>query len=722
MLVAPIPHHHRRQSILPSLPSPYFTSPPSPPQQHHFLQPQPETSQPFPYYHHLASYSAPHFSNTCSAVLPSDFAFTDSSDFLPFEGASSHSFDFNFSSSQQQRDVEYRPQEHRNPHNLRIHVYPPNTVPRTADLMPSEQATAGTSWSFGQLTPTSARTHQRESSLSSLGSAGPASPYSHNTSHPQVALPTDPVAGDSYYDADSPYNNQHATIFPKTLTPSHTPQHDSFLDQSFPGYNLQAFSNHHIDNNNFLAMMAIQKQQSSDTDDATNTADRTPSGSANDCIDRRNYSRNAVPKLDRTISDVYQDELYSPSFTITSAAPARPSETGRTALPQGTDVFSQRLQAANNQHLSASANSPAAPSRDRASPFRQGSPLAPPPTFSSTNARSHQVRLGSASQLREQQKAEADAQVIQQQLKRVTPHDSSPKTISPKDALLDYHETDEDASMPLFPSHESPQYRVQNIKQETPQSDGEESSSQQSFRSMATSRRESATSQATSQTFNFVPPSVPGRVQVPQQYSFVSQPPRQPSNMSDRTLEFPASLRSMESSSSSQGQAPDGGAEIQKQLQKPAGAQADAGTYTCTYHGCTLRFETPAKLQKHKREGHRQSAPLTSQQVSPPRATSTDSASSGMTSAALSRNSQAGPHKCDRINPSTGKPCNTIFSRPYDLTRHEDTIHNARKQKVRCHLCTEEKTFSRNDALTRHMRVVHPEVDFPGKTRRRGHD
>ncbi|RMJ20580.1 C2H2 transcription factor, partial [Aspergillus sp. HF37] len=69
--------------------------------------------------------------------------------------------------------------------------------------------------------------------------------------------------------------------------------------------------------------------------------------------------------------------------------------------------------------------------------------------------------------------------------------------------------------------------------------------------------------------------------------------------------------------------------------------------------------------------------------------------------------------------PSTGKPCNSIFSRPYDLTRHEDTIHNARKQKVRCHLCTEEKTFSRNDALTRHMRVVHPDVDWVGKQKRK---
>jgi len=89
-----------------------------------------------------------------------------------------------------------------------------------------------------------------------------------------------------------------------------------------------------------------------------------------------------------------------------------------------------------------------------------------------------------------------------------------------------------------------------------------------------------------------------------------------------------------------------------------------------------------------------------------------------MTSAAL-RNSQAGPHKCERINPSTGKPCNVVFSRPYDLTRHEDTIHNGLKKKTRCQYCTEEKTFSRNDALTRHMRVVHPEIDFGGKTRRR---
>ncbi len=55
----------------------------------------------------------------------------------------------------------------------------------------------------------------------------------------------------------------------------------------------------------------------------------------------------------------------------------------------------------------------------------------------------------------------------------------------------------------------------------------------------------------------------------------------------------------------------------------------------------------------------------------------------------------------------------------YTLTRHEDATHNTHKQKVRCGLCTDEKAFSRADALTRHYRVCHPDVDLPSKRRRR---
>jgi hypothetical protein len=312
--------------------------------------------------------------------------------------------------------------------------------------------------------------------------------------------------------------------------------------------------------------------------------------------------------------------------------------------------------------------------------------------------------------MREQQKAENDARALQRQLERTSPEQTTPKTISPKDVDLVYHESEEDANTPLFPPQQSQSYQSQYRQQPALSQDSEqdENVSQRSYGSMATTRRESSSaystsSQATQQqgTFNFVPPAVAGSVrQIPQQYPFVPQSRRQPSNLSSVSEDFPATLTSMESSSSEY-------APESSENKKPTSTSADTGTYTCTYHGCTLRFDTPAKLQRHKREGHRNSA-----------AAIASGDGTGMTSAAQ-RNSQAGPHKCERINPSTGKPCNTIFSRPYDLTRHEDTIHNARKQKVHCPLCTEEKSFSRNDALTRHLRVVHPDHVDLSKSRRR---
>ncbi len=415
------------------------------------------------------------------------------------------------------------------------------------------------------------------------------------------------------------------------------------------------------------------------------------------------------------MSDVYNDELYSPIFTFTSA-PSQPSQKATQSPSHQSDIFSQRLAAANNQHLRASSHTPL-PNQSRGrSPFRQGSPLAPTSNQAFSAHPSTQVHLGSAAQMREQQKNEEYARALDEHAKRSSPEQNTPKTISPKDALLEYHETEEDAARPLFPPRQAAHYEVaQPTKQEAP-TDIEDSCSQQSFASMATSRRESSsaysnssqTTQRHGSSFNFASPSVPG-VQVLQQYPFVPQQHQSISGMSngaDRTSDYTPNMNSMEA-----------GFNDYSVSKKPMGAKADTGTYTCTYHGCTLRFETPSKLQKHKREGHRQSIPLLG--GSGPSARRESDASGGMTSAALLRNSQAGPHKCERINPSTGKPCNTIFSRPYDLTRHEDTIHTARKQKVRCHLCTEEKTFSRNDALTRHMRVVHPEVDFPGKHRRR---
>ncbi|AOA64099.1 Transcription factor [Komagataella phaffii CBS 7435] len=105
-------------------------------------------------------------------------------------------------------------------------------------------------------------------------------------------------------------------------------------------------------------------------------------------------------------------------------------------------------------------------------------------------------------------------------------------------------------------------------------------------------------------------------------------------------------------------------------------------------------------------------------------------------------------HQCQLVNPTTGQKCFKQFSRPYDLIRHQETIHAERKKIFRCILCETDalrhenrvpayydgckfvsvptesgelarvvlpdqppriskKTFSRGDALSRHVRVKH---------------
>lgn len=74
-------------------------------------------------------------------------------------------------------------------------------------------------------------------------------------------------------------------------------------------------------------------------------------------------------------------------------------------------------------------------------------------------------------------------------------------------------------------------------------------------------------------------------------------------------------------------------------------------------------------------------------------------------------------HQCDLINPATGVPCSKQFSRPYDLIRHQETIHASKKKIFRCVICEGRmnggmgngrlKTFSRGDALSRHIKVKH---------------
>lgn len=87
---------------------------------------------------------------------------------------------------------------------------------------------------------------------------------------------------------------------------------------------------------------------------------------------------------------------------------------------------------------------------------------------------------------------------------------------------------------------------------------------------------------------------------------------------------------------------------------------------------------------------------------------------SNPTTITSNNNNNLNNHQCHLINPSTNQPCFKQFSRPYDLIRHQETIHASRKKIFRCVVCNNKsetglsnKTFSRGDALSRHIRVKH---------------
>lgn len=595
-----------------------------------------------------------------------------------------------------------------------------NTYPDNSYLAPSPQHQYNPSTNY--------RTHKRLPSDSSVASVGPDSPYAQSITDPRIVDPDVQSIHSAHLESwDHSYSN--VGQYPKSGY-AQSSNSDLFYNQAFQNFNPAA--------NDAISMMATQtamsqamnQQRGSNMNGVQNTSRRTFGGG----VDSSSDIRSNTPQLDRTMSDVYQDELYNPAM----AQPA-PSSQPRQQQAQGNNVsphrnaFSDLLQVANTGHLTARSASPAINMSRQRSPFRESSQYAVDGVLSNPSSPAGATRLTSAAQLRVQQKVEADTHAYAQHHPPSRHEYLNPtKTISPKEALLDYDNTEEDAKMPLFPPiKREPRFSSQNPNTGLHRNNTDDSNSNdQSYPSMATSRRDSSTSSAPHSSgpgFPLMPSSISA---IPQQYPFISESRRQSSSMrsaSDQVPEFPASLTSMESTKSETGQAenvkitPEADQSLRSPpssqeapTSRPANTTASSGTYTCTTPDCHARFDAAVKLQKHRREAHRSSSQYASTPTTPTSVTHNAQAAANN----ISRNNAPGPHKCEKVNPQTGKPCNTEFSRSYDLTRHEDTIHNNRKQKVRCHLCTEEKTFSRNDALTRHMRVVHPDVDFPGKSRR----
>ncbi|KAL2160268.1 hypothetical protein VTH06DRAFT_1441 [Thermothelomyces fergusii] len=576
----------------------------------------------------------------------------------------------------------------------------------------------------GQITPRSVGrfSHQRDSSRSSMGSNGPASPFSQNTVNPQIAM-TD--FGDGFHGLQGAEDLHHYQLSAKqhpgvppdnfyTALSHGAADHSGGVTPSYPYLSpaLRCRTDRGLLPENTMGQAGSQPVSVASS--AASDTPATQAGGESGEDRRRNHGetepdpfeflactpRSPPPGSTTAMPTTYADELFQPQLLNssaaagtmagrTTAAATAPTNAGQVSMSPASDLFSQRLQAANNQHLSAVTNSPVSSTSRDQSPFRHGSPLAPLPTGDFRSAMgTSQMGFNTAQQMREQTKAMRDAQAMRQQMARAA-DTSTPQTISPKDAMLEFREPEGDGNFPLFPRQSSTGFNAEAINKAAA------AHSQQVFGGLPMDPNAFSSFLGTSMPGSMPPP--------PQQFPYL---PHQ------RPQSAVPSVGNTSAATTRFGSTDTGATESAHGVttpQRPADTSADGGTYTCTYHGCTLRFETPALLQKHKREGHRQAHGLGGARRGE---------AGGMTSSLL--NTQAGPHRCDRINPSTGKPCNTVFSRPYDLTRHEHTIHNARKQKVRCDLCTDDKTFSRADALTRHYRVCHPDIDFPGKHRRRG--
>ncbi|GAM89832.1 hypothetical protein ANO11243_078710 [Dothideomycetidae sp. 11243] len=604
--------------------------------------------------------------------------------------------------------------------------------------------------------------HSRHPSDVTVTTNGPDSPVLQTTSYPFIAsqdaspLTNFPWGGNvasQYLDSQAIESFSHQQIQQRGYLPTrsrHTSaphaalkdmaidHHNSASSEDVPDFvpSRRSDSTHGHNTPNTPETMTAEEVDGKGSKTSVNAADnQLPRISMN------GYSRLANSelqrgklKLIRTESDACEEVLYNPhNFDGTGTSPPPPAATSNPPRSDQGDHLSPRGNLVNEVLRTANSirsQSPAPPIARQRSPFRQGADtyahLDSPSTASAPGAandsfsQSTGAAMPSAASIRQMQKEQAD----RQERDRPKLRREVTKTMSPKDALLDAPDVDGENTLPSFSDIIPDGYQKHAGGSETFQNNFI-TGTNQAFAPFVPLNQPSTNHggfRAVDLDNWLSTPMAASAAAAAVAGARASQPVS--SQLSDKNPEFPAQLTSMESSHSENPPLSSQESVAPLPIKRPSNTSANTGTYTCTYHGCTLRFESPAILQKHKREVH-QSIPSHRASTTPDDDGVSDSASpepigSGMTSSEiLARNSQSGPHKCNRTNPTTGKPCNAIFSRPYDLTRHEDTIHNRKKDKVRCEYCREERTFSRNDALTRHMRVVHPEIDHLGKRGRR---
>ncbi|KAK9450682.1 uncharacterized protein V1518DRAFT_370782 [Limtongia smithiae] len=263
--------------------------------------------------------------------------------------------------------------------------------------------------------------------------------------------------------------------------------------------------------------------------------------------------------------------------------------------------------------------------------------------------------------------------------------DPAVKTISPKEALLDLSETDiltgNDVVMPTS---------TPKLFGPTPSSSSNSSSANLPLEEQ--SDIESGDDSFLDSEYFSTPKSIPRSVGHPTPTGFedmaVETPTQSSSVSSPVASDYEDASSFAVSPVSDASYRPPGGASFDSRFNVGSSSriEPDISIEESTCPECSVVFPSLQQLRAHRRIHHSQT---------PPRKK-------------LPLSAHTGPHRCTYVSPKTGKPCNKIFSRPYDLIRHQETIHSAERRTYKCDLCDDDtKTFSRPDALARHIRVKH---------------
>jgi len=368
-----------------------------------------------------------------------------------------------------------------------------------------------------------------------------------------------------------------------------------------------------------------------------------------------------VPKFERTYTDAFEDELFdesssSASQSVISQGQVSRHDTPNFAYPRITKYYMDK-----------NARAPvASPSRHQQSPLSYSDKSANMMYQSGQPENSFYDLLGNQKESQRLSSSQVADSVRRLQVPGRT-------TVSPREAFLDYPDSADFREKSLFNKSASP-YSQTHESQDSHHQSSDSSPSIDDYISDRVQEAQNPVSSTAAFPLSDLRANLHPMSAERSSRSMSSSTPLSGLPSGDMSVDSAASSESEYDPTASS-----------RRASRSSGRSSLAKPFACV--DCGKRFDKSQPLQLHRRNSHGRG--------------------SGLPSLNQHRFSNTA-HRCDWEDPATGKMCNTIFSRPYDLIRHYETKHSAKRQEFICPHCEDKKSFSRSDALRRHLRVKHP--------------